>query len=119
MMVKRILAMVAALVCVFSLTGCGEEGKAEKEASVAESVEDKAENSDEDKKAESEDSKTIEIEDDGQSGYATPEDAVRGIENFSAMKDATAYVKMINEDMRKKFEEENDVSQIYLCHGTK
>ena len=119
MIAKRILATAAALVCVFSLAGCGEEKKSEKEIPASENVEDKAENSYEDKKAESEDDKTIEIEDDGQSGYATPEDAVRGVENFLAMKDPGAYVKLIDEKTRKEFEEKVGASEKEIIEAYK
>ena len=110
-MVKRLLAMIAAFACVFSLAGCGEEEKTEKESSVAESVEDEAGNSAEVEKEEAEDSDTAETEDDGQSGYATPEDAVRGVEDFLAMKNPGAYIKMVDEETRKEFEERVGASE--------
>lgn len=103
--------MIAAFTFVFSLAGCNAEEKVEKESSVSESIEDKAENSIEEEKKESEDNKTAEIEDEGQNGYATPEDAVISAENFLAMKDANAYIKMIDEETRKNFEEEAGVSE--------
>lgn len=110
-MIKRILAMIAALTCAFLLAGCGEDEKTEKESSVAESVEDKDDNSVEEEKQDAEDGGTAETEDDGQSGYATPEDAVRGVENFLAMKDPGAYTKMIDEETRKAFEEKVGASE--------
>lgn len=110
-MIKKLIAIIAVFACTFSLAGCGEEEKAEKESSVAESVEDKAENSVEEKTEESEDNKTAETEDDGQSGYATPEDAVRGAEEFLAMKDAGAYIKMVDEETRREFEEKVGASE--------
>lgn len=110
-MIKKVLAIITVFTCVFSLAGCGEEEKTEIESSVAESVEDKSENLNEEETKESEDNKTAEIENDRQSGYATPEEAVMGIENFLAMKDASAYTKIIDEETRKKFEEEAGVSE--------
>lgn len=110
-MTKKILAMIAAFACVFSLVGCSTEEKVEKESSVSESIEDKTENTAEIKKEEAEDSKTTEIEDDRQNGYETPEDAVRGVENFLAMKDPSAYIKMIDEETRKEFEKNVGASE--------
>lgn len=110
-MIKKILAMITVFACIFSLVGCGEEEKTENESSVVESVEDKTENSDEEKTEESKDNKTTEIESDGQSGYATPEEAVMGAENFLAMKDYSAYIKMIDEETRKEFEEKVGASE--------
>lgn len=118
-MIKKILTMITVFACIFSLAGCGEEEKTEKESSVAESVEDKVENSDEEETEESEDNKTAEIESDVQSGYATPEEAVMGIENFLAMKDVSAYTKMIDEETRKKFEEEVGASEKEITEAYK
>lgn len=118
-MIKKILAMITVFACVFSLVGCGEEEKTKKESSVAESVEDKAENSYEEETEESEDNKAAEIESDGQSGYATPEEAVMGCENFLAMKDASVYTKMIDEETRKKFEEEVGASEKEITEAYK
>lgn len=110
-MIKKILTMITVFACVFSFTACGEKDEFEKESSVSEGTEYVTENADEDKTEEAEGDNTAEIEDDGQSGYATPEDAVVSAENFLAMKNAYAYIKMIDEDTRKNFEEEAGVSE--------
>lgn len=115
-MIKKILTMITVFACIFSLTGCGEE---KKESSVAESIEDKVESSDEEKTEESTNDITAEIENDGRSGYATPEEAVISAENFFAMKDANAYVKMIDEETRKKFEEEVGASEKEITEAYK
>lgn len=118
-MIKKILVMITVFASVLSLTGCEEEKNTENESSVVESIENKSENSDEERKEKSEDNKTVEIEDDGQSGYAIPEEAVIGIENFLAMKDASAYTKMIDEETRKKFEEEVGASEKEIIEAYK